>query len=79
MSLATRILLPHEYPGYAVHLKSLSPDDRYSRFRSVTSNATIDAYIAKIRNNNNEIVIVHHGEQMEIDGYLQPSLIEDTL
>ncbi len=32
MSVATRILLPSEYDGYAAHLKKLTDDDRYNRF-----------------------------------------------
>ena len=79
MSFATHIITPYEYVAYATHLKRLSKDDRYCRFRTFTSDETIEAYVKKIQNNPNEIVIAHYGDDCGIDGSLQLSIIENTI
>ena len=76
---ATHIISPYEYVAYATHLKRLSEDDRYCRFRSVTSDEAIEKYVKNIQNNPNEIVIAHYGDDCGIDGSLQLSIIENPV
>lgn len=79
MSSATHIITPYEYVAYSTHLKRLPEDDRYCRFRSITSDETIEAYVKSIKNNPNEIVIAHYGDDCGIDGALQLSIIDSTI
>ena len=76
MSVATRILLPSEYDGYAAHLKKLTDDDRYNRFIGLITDEWIDSYVERVRKNANDAVIAHYNMNAEIDGAVQLSLIE---
>ena len=61
----------------ADHLKRLSPDDRYLRFCSTTSDASIDKYVDRLDFSKDGIFISFDKEVEDIVGFLHASRLDD--
>lgn len=71
---ATRILTRAEFPKYAQHLKTLDEKNRFSRFLQITTNDSIDRYVAGI--GADEVIIGHFNTALDLDAAIHVGLIE---